>query len=312
MFHLDRRKSRSRAGRYSAFLAVLPSPWPVPGSIWLGKYADLTSLAIDRSTDLVLAPPVVTAPSINKPNKSAVPDEVDLIAERVGEMQAELMRLNALGERLLSRLWVSTPRSLISLRPRRAGLKLELCGTTPSKNLPANWFGGRVRPGPSAQTGSSGERDRGAGSRRAGISSGWPVRSGYISSRYGFRIHPVKRVRIFHEGIDLASPNGTPIFASADGVVTFSGRKGGYGRLVEIRHADGLVTRYGHNSSNLVREGDMIRQGQKIATVGSSGTATGPHVHFEVLKNGRPVNPMPYLGARPRQLMAKSSPRLPG
>lgn len=311
MFHLDRRKA-VRGQAVTVLLAVLSFTMAGAGlGFWLGKYADLASLTIDRSTDLALAPPaVVTAPSIKK---SAVPDEVDLIAERVGEMQAELMRLNALGERLVEMAGLDPAEFDFTAPPPQGGPETGAVRDYTIKEL-ASELGSVVAFVQDRQRKLEVlenvivERDLAA----QAFPSGWPVRSGYISSRYGFRIHPVKRVRIFHEGIDLASPNGTPIFASADGVVTFSGRKGGYGRLVEIRHADGLVTRYGHNSSNLVREGDMIRQGQKIATVGSSGTATGPHVHFEVLKNGRPVNPMPYLGARPRQLMAKSSPRLPG
>ena len=130
--------------------------------------------------------------------------------------------------------------------------------------------------------------------------SGWPVRAGYISSEYGFRIHPTRKARIFHEGIDFASKHGSPVMAVAAGVVVFSGRRNGYGRVVDIRHANGLITRYAHNSANLVEEGDPVRQGQQIARVGSSGTATGPHVHFEVLRGGRAVDPMPYLDVLPR------------
>jgi murein DD-endopeptidase MepM/ murein hydrolase activator NlpD len=131
------------------------------------------------------------------------------------------------------------------------------------------------------------------------VPSGWPVRTGYITSNYGFRIHPTKGRRIFHQGVDFAAPRGTPIVAVADGLVVYSGRKNGYGRIVEVRHVDGLVTRYAHNQSNLVEEGQAVRKGQKIATVGASGTATGPHVHFEVLKNGDHLNPIRYSGTRP-------------
>jgi murein DD-endopeptidase MepM/ murein hydrolase activator NlpD len=131
------------------------------------------------------------------------------------------------------------------------------------------------------------------------VPSGWPVRSGYITSNYGMRVHPTKRRRIFHEGVDFAAPRGTPIVAVADGVVIYSGTRSGYGRVVDIRHVNGLVTRYAHNQANLVQEGQRVRQGQKIATVGSTGTATGPHVHFEVLKNGQHQNPLRYAGDTP-------------
>ncbi|MGE5155858.1 MAG: M23 family metallopeptidase [Bdellovibrio bacteriovorus] len=130
------------------------------------------------------------------------------------------------------------------------------------------------------------------------VPSGWPVRTGYITSNYGMRVHPTKRRRIFHQGIDFAAPRGTPIVAVADGVVVFTGKRSGYGNLVDIRHVNGLVTRYAHNQTNLVQEGQRVRQGQKIATVGSTGTATGPHVHFEVLKDGQHQNPIRYAGSK--------------
>ncbi|HYN78982.1 MAG TPA: M23 family metallopeptidase, partial [Lamprocystis sp. (in: g-proteobacteria)] len=116
---------------------------------------------------------------------------------------------------------------------------------------------------------------------------------------YGFRVHPVKRRVLFHRGVDFAAPQGSPIVAVADGLVTFSGRKGGYGNLIEIRHADGLTTRYGHNSANLVQEGQQVRQGQQIGAVGATGIATGPHVHFEVLSNGEHRDPVAFTGRQP-------------
>jgi murein DD-endopeptidase MepM/ murein hydrolase activator NlpD len=137
------------------------------------------------------------------------------------------------------------------------------------------------------------------------LPSGWPVRAGYVSSNYGFRIHPIRHRRMFHEGVDLACRRGAPISTVADGVVVFSGTKRGYGRVVDILHLDGLVTRYAHNSTNLVTEGEMVRQGDVIGTVGSSGSATGPHVHFEVRRGNRAVNPMPYLSAPGRASLTR-------
>ena len=136
------------------------------------------------------------------------------------------------------------------------------------------------------------------------VPSGWPVRAGYITSNYGFRIHPTRHRRLFHQGIDFAAPRGTPIVAVADGVVTFVGRRRGYGQMVEIRHVNGYTTRYAHNQSNLVDEGQQVRRGQKIGTVGATGTATGPHVHFEVLKDGLNVNPSRFAGNAPTETFA--------
>jgi murein DD-endopeptidase MepM/ murein hydrolase activator NlpD len=108
-----------------------------------------------------------------------------------------------------------------------------------------------------------------------------------------------------HLGIDIAAKYGTDIVAMADGVVIFSGRKSGYGNIVELRHANGLETRYGHNSQNLVSEGDMVRKGQVIAKLGSTGRSTGPHVHFEVRRNGEAVNPMQYLDLSQKSRLAR-------
>jgi murein DD-endopeptidase MepM/ murein hydrolase activator NlpD len=128
--------------------------------------------------------------------------------------------------------------------------------------------------------------------------SGKPTRSGWLSSAYGYRTHPLNGRRQFHRGVDLAGKAGDPVEAVASGVVTWSGRKGGYGILLEVDHRNGFVTRYGHNAKNLVSTGELVKQGQVIATMGSTGRSTGPHVHFEVLKNGKQVNPHKFLKGR--------------
>jgi murein DD-endopeptidase MepM/ murein hydrolase activator NlpD len=125
--------------------------------------------------------------------------------------------------------------------------------------------------------------------------SGWPVRSGYITSTFGFRKDPFRGRSAFHKGIDFAGVRGSPVVAVGDGIVTFSGRQSGYGNMVEVRHKDGLTTRYGHCQKLLVKEGASVERGQTIATLGSSGRSTGPHVHFEVLVGGKQVNPMKYI-----------------
>lgn len=115
--------------------------------------------------------------------------------------------------------------------------------------------------------------------------------NGRISSGFGYRIHPVLRTRRLHAGIDFAAPTGTPIRASAAGVVIGASYRGGYGNTVVIDHGGGISTLYGHCSRLFVRNGERVRQGQKIAAVGSTGLSTGPHLHFEIRVNGRPVNP---------------------
>lgn len=125
-----------------------------------------------------------------------------------------------------------------------------------------------------------------------------PVASGRISSGFGTRVDPFTGRRARHTGVDYPAPRGAPILASAGGRVRWAGPRGAYGRTVEIDHGNGLVTRYGHASRLFVRTGDVVLPGQKIAAVGSTGRSTGPHLHFEVLRNGRQVEPRLYLARR--------------
>ena len=122
----------------------------------------------------------------------------------------------------------------------------------------------------------------------------WPV-TGPISSYYGYRTSPGGIGSTFHEGVDIAGDYGTPISATAAGTVTQAGWVGGYGYLVEVKHADGIVTRYGHNSAVLVYEGQHVDQGSMIAIMGSTGNSTGPHCHYEVRIHGEAVDPMYFL-----------------
>lgn len=122
----------------------------------------------------------------------------------------------------------------------------------------------------------------------------WPV-AGPISSYYGYRTSPGGIGSTFHEGVDIAGDYGTPISATAAGTVTQAGWVGGYGYLVEVKHADGIVTRYGHNSAVLVYEGQHVDQGSMIALMGSTGNSTGPHCHYEVRIHGKAVDPMYFL-----------------
>ncbi len=125
--------------------------------------------------------------------------------------------------------------------------------------------------------------------------SGRPLTKGWMSSRFGRRSDPFTGRVAWHKGVDFAGKEGTPIVATGSGVVTFSGVKSGYGKLVEINHGNGITTRYGHAVELLVEPGEIVRTGDVIAKVGNSGRSTGPHVHYEVLKNGAQVNPQPYI-----------------
>jgi murein DD-endopeptidase MepM/ murein hydrolase activator NlpD len=119
---------------------------------------------------------------------------------------------------------------------------------------------------------------------------------GIVSSAFGMRADPFDGQVKFHQGVDIAAPAGTPVKAAAEGKVIFSGQMAGYGNVVEVDHGNGWVTLYGHNAANLVAVGDDVKAGQTVGLVGSTGRATGPHVHFEVRKAGKAVNPDSLLG----------------
>jgi murein DD-endopeptidase MepM/ murein hydrolase activator NlpD len=125
--------------------------------------------------------------------------------------------------------------------------------------------------------------------------SGRPAEKGWISSYFGQRTDPFTGKPAIHNGIDFAGKEGTNVIAVAGGVVTWTGTKSGYGEMVEISHGDGFITRYAHNKQNLVVAGDVVRKGEPIGIMGSSGRSTGAHVHFEVYKHGRPVDPSSYV-----------------
>lgn len=128
--------------------------------------------------------------------------------------------------------------------------------------------------------------------------SGRPIKKGWMSSLYGERTDPFTGNSAWHAGVDFAGKEDSEVLATAAGIVSWSGDRYGFGLLVEINHGDGLVTRYGHNKKILVKTGEMVKKGQIIARMGNTGRSTGAHVHYEVLKNGRNVDPMPYVNRK--------------
>jgi murein DD-endopeptidase MepM/ murein hydrolase activator NlpD len=134
----------------------------------------------------------------------------------------------------------------------------------------------------------------------------WPlVTAGHrLTSPFGWRIHPILRSRIWHAGMDMADKVGSPVTAAGDGVVTFAGWRFGYGNLVEIKHGQGFVTRYGHLYQTTAKAGQRVAAGELIALLGNTGRSTGPHLHFEVHKNGIPLNPYPFIRETRQEVIA--------
>jgi murein DD-endopeptidase MepM/ murein hydrolase activator NlpD len=127
------------------------------------------------------------------------------------------------------------------------------------------------------------------------IPSGRPIENGWISSYYGNRIDPFNGKQVFHRGLDFAGKSGSNVMTVADGIVSWKGKRNGYGEMIDIDHGNGYVTRYAHNKKVIVNKGERVTKGQTIALMGSTGRSTGPHVHFEVLRDGKSVNPYNFV-----------------
>lgn len=122
----------------------------------------------------------------------------------------------------------------------------------------------------------------------------WPIKWKGVTSPFGKRFHPVLKKYILHAGVDLRAAVGVPIYAPKDGKITYAGWMGGYGKLIKLKHSGGYSTRYGHLSKIYVKNGQYIKKGQLIGKTGSTGRVTGPHLHYEIRKNGRPLDPMRF------------------
>jgi len=225
-------------------------------------------------------------------------DTLDAIAIRIGQMNARVIRLDALGRRLTEMADLDTDEFDFDSTPA---------------------FGGPEEPDPTgssvavpevltAMQGLGQELD----SREAQLGvlesvilnqnlndrvhpQGRPVKSGWMSSYFGRRTDPFTGKTATHRGVDFAGKEGAEIVAVADGVVTWSSKRYGYGQLVEINHGNGYSTRYAHNSENLVAVGEEVKKGQTVALMGETGRATGPNLHFEVLHQGQRVNPVNFI-----------------
>ncbi len=225
--------------------------------------------------------------------------DMDALALRLGRLQAESTRLNALGQRL-ARIGKLEDGEFDFTQPPAVGgpERPTLVGAPRREDV------GKALDDLESALSRQGEQLRLLETvlferevERTLQPAGIPVRIGYMSSGFGRRTDPFTGRPEFHGGVDFAGPRGSEILAVAGGVVSFSGTKPGYGRVVEIDHGNGYMTRYAHNDRNKVDVGDPVRPGDVIATMGNSGRASGVHVHFEVWQNGRLVNPSEYLAA---------------
>jgi murein DD-endopeptidase MepM/ murein hydrolase activator NlpD len=233
----------------------------------------------------------------NERTQSYLRDSLNMMASKLGELQARLLRIDAVGERLTKSAGLKPQDFMFDRPPARGGpdsslaaapISMSQLGTTLdqlSKDLEDRTD--KLRVLESMLTEDSAKRQL--------MPSGMPVNHGYHSSNFGWRIDPFTGLNAFHEGIDFMSEEGTPIVAAAGGVVVYAGPHPQYGNMIEIDHGNDLVTRYAHASKLLVKVGDVVLRGGKIAEVGNTGRSTGTHLHFEVRHRGAAQNPARFL-----------------
>jgi len=224
-----------------------------------------------------------------------VQEKVNALAIRLGQLQARLIRLDAMGGRLTEMAGLKQSEFNFSEVPPQGGPE-QSANAVNLDELYSDlgqfdfYLGNREHQ--------LGVLDTILGVDKISKDSqprGKPAPSGYISSYYGKRIDPFTGKRANHTGIDFAGHDGADVVSIASGVVTWSGLRYGYGEMLEINHGNGYSTRYAHNKVNLVAVGDSVEKGDLIALMGQTGRATGPNLHFEVLKDGNSINPVPFI-----------------
>ena len=228
-------------------------------------------------------------------------EQIHRLAVRVAELHARLIRLDALGEHLTASANLNPEEFDFSYQPAQGGPQQGSPGESGAPDFLAaiDELAGELEAREQSLSvlntllgNQDFESDR--------FISGRPIRKGWLSSRFGKRIDPFTGKAAWHEGIDFAGKDGSDVIAVAAGVVTWSAERYGYGKLVEINHGGAYSTRYAHAKELLVQLGDVVEKGQVVAKMGSSGRSTGPHVHFELLKNGNPIDPYRYVKRRAR------------
>ena len=230
--------------------------------------------------------------------RTQLQDRVDAMAMRLGAINAHILRLNALGKRLTEMANIDHREFNFDAEPSTGGPENDGEGVSaqiPDLTVMFNQLESRVE----LRDAQFGALENVILARKLNEEihpEGRPVHHGFISSGFGERQDPFTGEEAVHKGVDFAGSRGDEVVAVAAGVVTWAGERVGYGRLVEISHGNGFTTRYGHNQKSLVNVGDTVTRGEPIALMGSTGHSTGPHVHFEVLRNGHQVDPVTFIG----------------
>jgi murein DD-endopeptidase MepM/ murein hydrolase activator NlpD len=222
--------------------------------------------------------------------------EMEAVGRRLATMQARLLRIEALGERVAEVAQLDQGEFRFGEAPALGGPEsdVEESQAIPEFLLAADVLAGQIKSREDElevlESLLANQKFR----EQVAV-TGRPVKMGWMSSGFGRRVDPITGRMAWHAGTDFAGKPGSDVVAVASGVVTFAGERNGYGRMIEINHGAGYVTRYGHHNELLVAAGDVVKKGQIIGRMGSTGRSTGPHVHFEVLRDGHQVDPARYV-----------------
>ena len=269
---------------------------------WAGYQVAVTKAAAEQPTESELVAEWRSKLEQQKAQlarvREDVQQQVDALTLRLGQIQGRMLRLDALGQRFMESGLVASDEFNFDQPPAVGGPEeLGLAGdsySTPEltemifqleRQLEDREKQLRLLDKVSSRQKLEDER----------YVQGRPITWGWLSSKYGYRSDPFTGKRTWHGGVDLAGKDGSDIIAVASGVVTWAGERYGYGNLVEVDHGDGLVTRYAHAKTVKVKIGDVVQKGQVVALMGSTGRSTGPHVHFEVIRNGKTEDPVKYI-----------------
>ena len=229
--------------------------------------------------------------------KAQLQAHLDALSIRIGSLQAQMLRIDALGDRLVDVAQLDSDEFDFSKEPAVGGIETPENAT--SRDIQdlisdVNHFNQLIDD--RTEKLDLLEELIATGKLYEEITpSGRPVIKGWLSSRFGKRIDPKTGKKNFHRGYDYAGKTGADVVAVASGLIIRSEYQKGFGNMIEIKHPDGYSTLYAHNKENLVSVGDMVKKGDKIALLGSTGRSTGPHVHFEVRRNGKFINPSKYV-----------------
>jgi len=261
------------------------------------KVGESTAVQTPSEISLSLRQELDSQRNLVEETKQSAQENVNALAMRLGQMQAQMIRLDALGERLTKMAKLDRGEFDFGKPPAQGGPVNDdsLTSIAIPDFLSAIDRLSKQLDDRSQQLGVLESLLMNRNLQAEVLPAGRPIKRGWTSSFYGMRTDPFTGKQEHHKGMDFAGRDGSDIVAVASGVITWAGKRYGYGNLVEVNHGNGYVTRYGHCKDMKVNVGETVKKGQLIALMGSTGRSTGPHVHFEVWRNGRPVDPERYI-----------------